>query len=278
MPGTPRLGLPYPAESASPDVPRDLLALATPLDGAVLFGSGTLANRPVSTALNPGVAGREYRATDDTTAGPAGTTWKDTGTGWETTILSSDPRLPAGTVTALPSSPVDGQEINFLADPTNGVVWRLRYRAGSSSAYKWEYVGGAALYSEAPNAGSPSNNNINVYAAIDIDWAGPRITIPGLSNGGEFDVEMGFTLDPNTSVVSPITWMSYAVSGTAALDGDAVRVSPGGSTQGAGGSFSRIKRKTFLGGATLTAQYKISVNNYVSIYARFLRVTPVRVG
>ena len=33
-------------------------------------------------------------------------------------------------VTSLPANPVDGQEVDFLASATDGVIWRLRYRAG----------------------------------------------------------------------------------------------------------------------------------------------------
>lgn len=47
--------------------------------------------------------------------------------------------------TSLPGSPVDGQEIYYAADATNGVIWHLRYRSGSSSSYKWEFVGGASM-------------------------------------------------------------------------------------------------------------------------------------
>jgi hypothetical protein len=50
-------------------------------------------------------------------------------------------------VTSLPASPADGQEVYYLADATNGVLWHLKYRAGSSSAYKWEFVGGSPLES-----------------------------------------------------------------------------------------------------------------------------------
>jgi hypothetical protein len=49
-------------------------------------------------------------------------------------------------VSSLPTSPVDGQVIDYLADATNGMIWRLRYRAASASAYKWEFVGGSNLY------------------------------------------------------------------------------------------------------------------------------------
>jgi hypothetical protein len=55
-------------------------------------------------------------------------------------------------VSVLPTSPVDGQVIDFLASATDGVIWRFRYRAASTSPYKWECVGGA------PWATPPINN------------------------------------------------------------------------------------------------------------------------
>jgi hypothetical protein len=45
---------------------------------------------------------------------------------------------------SLPASPVDGQEailVDSLTNPT--YQWRFRYNAQNSSAYKWEFVGGA---------------------------------------------------------------------------------------------------------------------------------------
>jgi hypothetical protein len=50
--------------------------------------------------------------------------------------------------TALPATPSDGLEYDYIADATNGVIWRFRYRAASASAHKWELVGGGALYAE----------------------------------------------------------------------------------------------------------------------------------
>lgn len=49
------------------------------------------------------------------------------------------------TVTSLPPNPYDGQEIYYVADATNGIVWRFKYRAASASPYKWEFVGGPPL-------------------------------------------------------------------------------------------------------------------------------------
>ena len=44
--------------------------------------------------------------------------------------------------TSMPASPVDGQLWVFPAAPASGENWMFRYNAGSSSPYKWEFVGG----------------------------------------------------------------------------------------------------------------------------------------
>jgi len=66
------------------------------------------------------------------------------------------PPGPGGTVergTTLPATPTDGQEYDYIADATNGVIWRLRYRAASTSTHKWEFVGGSPLQATWPNFG-----------------------------------------------------------------------------------------------------------------------------
>ena len=90
--------------------------------------------------------------------------------------------LPPSTLgygTSLPASPADGQEhvlVDSVSAPT--YQWRLRYNASSSSAYKWEFVGGASVRLSA-------NDLISVvggWAAI----ASPRFTIP---RSGEYATE-----------------------------------------------------------------------------------------
>lgn len=57
--------------------------------------------------------------------------------------------LKPGYGTSLPGSPVNGQEYTLVDSLTNpSYQWRFRYNAGSSSAYKWEFVGGAEWYGE----------------------------------------------------------------------------------------------------------------------------------
>lgn len=52
--------------------------------------------------------------------------------------------------TTLPATPYDGQEailVDSISNPS--YTWRFRYNASSTSAYKWEFVGGAPAYAQA---------------------------------------------------------------------------------------------------------------------------------
>jgi hypothetical protein len=70
----------------------------------------------------------------------------------ETELVYLDTRIPAAALgygTTLPGSPVDGQEYVLVDSTTNpSYQWRFRYNAGSSSAYKWEFVGGTVLLAQ----------------------------------------------------------------------------------------------------------------------------------
>ena len=128
MPTTPNLALPYPSQSDTADVPRDIQALAVKLDAS------------------------------------------------------------GGIGTSLPASPTDGQEYFYIADAANGIVWHLRYRAASSSPYKWEFVGGAALNSDFLGAQS---------AAIGSWGSGlPQIAVP---RAGDYQFTFSATATPSAA-------------------------------------------------------------------------------
>lgn len=59
--------------------------------------------------------------------------------------LAAGATATAFSVTA-PVSPVDGQ-IWYYSVNSSGLVWQFRYNLGSSSAHKWEFVGGSVVLS-----------------------------------------------------------------------------------------------------------------------------------
>src|SRR6516164_5696483 len=72
-----------------------------------------------------------------TAPSPASTFWVPVGP-------SIIPAPALGYGTSLPGSPIDGQEYVLVDSTTNpSYQWRFRYNAASTSAYKWEHVGGA---------------------------------------------------------------------------------------------------------------------------------------
>ena len=60
---------------------------------------------------------------------------------------------PPTVVTSMPTTPYEGQEVYYVADATNGVMWRFRYRGASPSPYKWEFVGGSDILTEMYQSG-----------------------------------------------------------------------------------------------------------------------------
>jgi hypothetical protein len=78
------------------------------------------------------------------------------------------------TVTALPLGIADGQECYYLASDTNGVVWHLKYRSGSASSYKWEYVGGPPLSVESAGAQTSSSSAGDHWVQRSVDHPAAR--------------------------------------------------------------------------------------------------------
>jgi hypothetical protein len=186
---------------------------------------------------------------------------------------------PAPTVTSLPASPVDGDEVVYTADGTNGVSWRLRYRSASASSYKWEFVGGASL---ASTVLTEQALGATAVAYIDLSTVGPQITAP---LAGDYKIEWGANAVINTTV-TVVSGMGIKF-GSASAPADA---NPGtrwvahfGQAAVTGGAsragISNIDVATGVAASTLIkAQYYQNNGSTTSFGNRRLVVTPVRVG
>jgi len=176
-------------------------------------------------------------------------------------------------VTSLPASPVDGQEIYYLADATNGIIWHLRYRAASASAYKWEVLGGPPLFS-AVDTDQVLGPTATAYQ--DLATVGPSITLP---LAGDYDIELGCRIWMNGN--NGAAWHSYAIGGAAPLDSDAIEYFSGNSNwpPTVAPHSALLRRKTGLSAVTLTSKYKVSnAPSATDFYKRWMKATPVRVG
>lgn len=171
-------------------------------------------------------------------------------------------------VTALPSSPADGDEIIFtdsLTAPT--YRWHLRYNSGSSSSYKWEFIGGTpALVMVTTDEASPGAS----YA--DLTTVGPSFTTP---LAGDYVVTISAQVYTTTG--GGTLSMSYAVGGTGASDTWAAH------SQNVGTGTGQIQLRTYpqsgLAASTLIrAKYKGANGSAQHWVGRLLEVRPVRVS
>jgi len=77
--------------------------------------------------------------------------------------------------TSFPASPADGAEFVLVDSITNpSYQWRFRYNAGSTSAYKWEFIGGAPWEKESgtEDAGSAAVWTVDGRTQLVIPRAG----------------------------------------------------------------------------------------------------------
>jgi hypothetical protein len=170
-------------------------------------------------------------------------------------------------VTALPGSPVEGQEVTLVDSLTSPTfLWRFKYY-GALSANKWVFIGGAPRF--AGVATSETLSTTGSYQALST--AGPSVVIPV---AGSYLVTQGAELF-GTNVAVYLIHMSYDIGGTGATDTDAIAyMTEGGSDRSKTVVRTNLKTLTAL---TLTSKYKTATNG-ATFSKRYLSVIPVAVG
>jgi hypothetical protein len=170
------------------------------------------------------------------------------------------------TTTSVPGSPTDEDELNYPADTTNGAMWRFKYRSASGSAFKWEFIGGAAMY-----AAIATDETTTSTSFVDLATVGPSITVP---RAGDYEVEVGATMWDATGASA--CYASVKRGAAATTNNDAV--SQNGVVAAPGVSVSRKIIMTGLAASdVLKVQYTVSAGTGHFIF-RWLAVRPVRVS
>jgi len=190
-----------------------------------------------------------------------------------TTSYINDRRPWAGGVptyeTSLPSPAVDGQEIYYRADSTNGIMWHLRYRNafnGGSATYPWEYLGGPPLNKQSH---ATETTTSTTYTATGFT----SITItPALK--GEYLLAWGCNAFASTAGNCQ---MGLSVGGAA------VDVTTGGISVYTPGANQAVTLQrtalTTLSSASTAVEVQHAVGAGTGSFRyRYLNATPVRVG
>lgn len=167
---------------------------------------------------------------------------------------------PATYVTALPGSPVDGQEVFYAADAANSIIWHLRYR---TSLTRWEFVGGSPLRSSVATSESLTSSTYG-----DLTTVGPSLTVPLT---GTYRIALGSRIGVNNTA-NTFGAMSIQIGGTAAVDADRVA----GNTFFGSHFFRWLPSKSLTASTALTAKYKSSDNaTNVTWEQREIQLVPV---
>lgn len=183
---------------------------------------------------------------------------------------------PASQVTTLPSSPRHGQEVYYVADDTNGVVWHLRYDSGAPGAYKWRMLGGGAMRVE--QVGGRDWTVTETTASVTdttLATAGPSIVVP-LAGDYEIEGSAGAIVDAG-ALGAPALFI--VATGDAVLSwtlADALFYGPAGAVDK---MRARKTRAALAASTTVSLHYATSnAGGAAAFYNRSLWLRPVQVG
>lgn len=169
--------------------------------------------------------------------------------------------------TSFPGSPTSGQLFVLVDSTTNpSFQWTFRYNAASSSAFKWEFIGGTAAIVETATSEALA---ATTGAYIDAPTVGPSFTLP---NAGDYQIEVSAYL-LSTSSGATVS-VAYAIAATAAIDADAADVISAGTNRG-GVGIKTTRKNSLTAGSAVVAKYKQSAGT-ATIAKRVLRIWPIR--
>lgn len=174
--------------------------------------------------------------------------------------------VPYGT--SLPVSPTDGQEailVDSLTNPT--YQWRFRYNAGSTSTYKWEFVGGI------PILAGPQGSLTTATNATWLDLtSGPTLTVP---RAGVYIVEHGCGIQNNGATSGGYTAYSSLLFSTT---GRGAQPQLSGSAVYWAGFTNYLQLMTLVAGETVKMQVQINAAYSTNFYTGMIKLTPVKVS
>lgn len=178
------------------------------------------------------------------------------------------PRQGPSRVTSLPASPVNGEEVAYVADGSIGALWHLRW----NGTY-WEALGGSPLRVEGVGGRDNSTRETTTSTtATTLTTAGPSITVP---LAGIYDIwGSAGAYGVNQGAASIFLWLS--ADGSQAWNrGDATGYAAADHYD----ELSARRQRTLAANEAVQMKYATSNVSYaVGFWNRNLYVMPVRIG
>lgn len=186
--------------------------------------------------------------------------------------------LTTGSIASNVPSPYEGQQVEYLADSVNGVVWRFRYRSiNNTSSYNWEFIGGDDWF------GITENNLVitypnSAYTNIIISGA-PTFTLP---LDGDYNLLASGTAVQRTTVASDVR-LGAGTGGTISTSMDtAMALMASGAYASYGSLYNAGKLPALATGQSVSLYTQASVGSFptpvqIQWFGTTLRVRPTRV-
>jgi len=174
--------------------------------------------------------------------------------------------IPYGTT--LPASPTDGQLailVDSLTNPT--YQWQFRYNLGSTSAYKWEFVGGS-IYSSGPTGALNNFSTTSVWTDLT---SGPGLTVP---RSGVYAIESNCYVQNNNAAGAYTAYSRVLASTTGSLG----QPSMSGSTAYWSGFLAYKQLVTLVAAETLKMQIQQNNTMATNYGIGFIGLLPMRVA
>lgn len=246
----------------------NISAVAGSLIGDYFVNSDTMNHTILGNVTGPGGVIRATSATAGTPSGsvrgpvgPQGNTGATGPAGTATRVTSLTPGSGG-----MPNPLVDGMEVVYVVDSANGILWRLRYNAGSASAYKWEFVGGPPR-SDIVSSGYSPNQPTSSTSFTDLATVGPSVVLP---LAGDYMLEYGATCNVDGVQQGLITPGGIIT----AVDANALWMGLNSNWVGS----SMRKRFNAVGVGTVTMKYRTGAAGTANFTNRYLAISPIRVG
>lgn len=175
-------------------------------------------------------------------------------------------------VTTLPASPVEGQEVLYIADDANSILWHLKYRGAASGLSKWESVGAAPpLYATIDSADPFSPSGSNAWQNAINSVTGPDVIVPLAGVYGLWEgAVIGAAIDGQAAQVG---------ASLASVDPTSPFSITNGNTRGAGVSRYSAPTTRLAAGNRIRMMYRDAASSGTTTFSkRWLAVIPIRVG